>query len=378
MKVLLLGLTNERRSSPWLVIRGIAFALAAIGLRTLIAPSTVSAHERWFTLDGPYSAPTWCLLLSWPVALALLIGSGTVVILALAQRWLGDPLWPRPPILQRMETSAAAILGVQTAITMIFMASRLDLFVPNIKLPHSASGLLIAAITIVAAFSFITGVLTRWGAMITLCLVVTALAFAPWYAVLEQVLFVGIALYLVAVGRGVMRYGDVVEDHRSVWADRLRPYALPVLRITAGISVLVVAFTEKLIDPALGVTFLETHERFNVAREAGLTWFTDERFVFAVGIIEATAGLALLSGFLPRVVVLALWIPFNLGIAFLPAEELIGHLPILSTMYVLLVRGTQGIPPPSAQRTTRTPLLRPEASQSPVAPAVPGTATSRS
>jgi hypothetical protein len=29
----------------------------------------------------------------------------------------------------------------------------------------------------------------------------------------------------------------------------------------------------------------------------------------------------------------------------LPAEELIGHLPILATMYVLLVRGTAGIPP---------------------------------
>ena len=57
--------------------------------------------------------------------------------------------------------------------------------------------------------------------------------------------------------------------------------------------------------------------------------------------------------------ILALWIPFNLGIAFLPAEELIGHLPILSTMYVLLVRGTEGIPPPVEESAReRSPMPR--------------------
>ena len=55
---------------------------------------------------------------------------------------------------------------------------------------------------------------------------------------------------------------------------------------------------------------------------------------------------ALLAGFLPRVVILALLIPFNLGIEFLPPQELIGHGRILATMYVLLVRGTEGVPPP--------------------------------
>jgi len=48
-------------------------------------------------------------------------------------------------------------------------------------------------------------------------------------------------------------------------------------------------------------------------------------------------------------VILGLWIPFNLGIPFLPPTELIGHLPILATMYVLLVRGTEGIPPQPAR-----------------------------
>jgi len=175
-----------------------------------------------------------------------------------------------------------------------------------------------------------------------------AFVFGTWYEALEQVIFVGIALYLVAVGRGVVRYADGTEEDRTALSDWLLPYALTILRVAAGLSVLILGFTEKLLAPDLGVAFLREYPNFNVARELGLTWFTDERFVYAAGIVEATAGVALLSGKLIRVVILALWIPFNLGIAFLPPTELIGHLPILATMYVLLVRGTEGIPPRTA------------------------------
>jgi len=319
-------------------------------LAVLLLPAGAAAHARWFTEEGPYSTPEWGRLLSLPVAIALASGLLTVGFLAWLQGRLGDPLWPRPPFSQRMEPSAAAILGVQAAITMIFMASRLNLFVPNIDLPRNAVGVLLAVVTVTAAFSFITGVLTRIGALVTIALVLLAFAFAPWYEVLEQAIFVGIALYLFAVGRGVVRYDIRSEEDRHPASEALLPHALTILRVSAGISVLVLGFTEKLVNNDLGVAFLQNYPHFNVPRELGIAWFTDERFVDAVGIVEATAGIALLAGFLPRLVILTLWIPFNLGIAFLPAEELIGHLPILSTMYVLLVRGTEGIPPPVEQR----------------------------
>ncbi len=322
----------------------LALCLAFIGLG-LAGPLAVAAHERWFTPEGPYSVPDWSLLFSLPVALALLSGAVVVTIMTVAERALGDPLWPRPVFLQRLEPSTAAILGVQTAIAMIFAATRLQLFVPNIQLPRNAVGIVIAAITILAAFSFVTGIMTRWGAVLTIGLVVAAFAFAPWYEVLEQVHFIGIALYLLAIGRGVVAYQDQPRVMEPSGNDFLQEHALTILRLCAGATVLILAFTEKLVAPDLGVAFLQEYPHFNVAQELGFDWFTDERFVYAAGIVEATAGIALLSGRLIRVVILLLWIPFNLGIPFLPAEELIGHLPILATMYVLLVRGTAGIPP---------------------------------
>lgn len=314
-------------------------------LLTLAMPFGVSAHERWFTPSGPYWAPDWSLLFSLPVGLALLSGAAVILLLTLAQRALGDPLWPRPPFFQRMEPSAAAILGVQTAIAMIFAATRLQLFVPNIQLPRNLIGVAIAGLAVLAAFSFVTGFLTRWGAGLTIALLGLGFLFVPWYEVLEQVIFIGIALYLLGVGRGVLLYQDRPEEHEPAWSAHLQAHALTILRLFAGATVLILAFTEKLIAPDLGVAFLQVYPDFNVARGLGFDWFTDERFVFAAGIVEATAAIALLSGKLIRVVILLLWIPFNLAIPFLPAEELIGHLPILATMYVLLVRGTAGIPP---------------------------------
>ena len=326
---------------------GVRF-LGPIAVALALAPNAASAHERWFTPDEDRYAPHWNDLVSWPVLLALVSAAGAVALLAFVQRLTRDPLWPRPAFGQRLEPCAAAILGVQAAITMIFMASRLNLFVPNIELPRNFLGVLIAGVAVIAAFSFITGVLTRVGAAITAGLVILSFAFAPWHVVLEQAIFIGIAFYLVAVGRGVVRFGERGEEDRRAFTDRLLPHALTILRVTAGVSILVLAFDEKLLNVDLGLAFLAEYPRFNVAREIGIEWFTDRRFVYAAGIVEATAGIALLSGYLTRVVILGLWIPFNLGIAFLPPQELIGHLPILSTMYVLLVRGTEGIPPPAA------------------------------
>ncbi|HEV2129138.1 MAG TPA: hypothetical protein VGR22_11010 [Thermomicrobiales bacterium] len=329
--------------------RLITLLAALVSLSAAVLPSDAAAHVRWFTPYGPYWDPEWDRFLTLPVLLAVLAVGIVVATLAVAQRLIGDPLWPRPPFLQRMELSAPAILGVQAAIAIIYAATQLDIFVPNIELPRNPLGFAIAGVAIVAGFTYITGVLTRVGALLTVGLFILALFYGAWYEALEQVIFVGIALYLMAVGRGVVRYGGVQEEDRSPISDWLRPHALRILRWSAGLSVLILGLTEKLLAPELGVAFLQEYPNFNVLGELGIEWFTDRRFVFAAGIVEVTAGAALLSGYLPRVVILVLWIPFNLGIPFLPPTELIGHLPILATMYVLLVRGTEGIPPREAR-----------------------------
>ena len=348
-------------------ITGWRVRIVFVALVVALIPTVASAHARWFTPYGPYWEPEWSRIWSLPVLLALGAAAGAVATLALAERLTGDPLWPRPPVFQRLEPAAPAILGVQAAITLIYAASQMTLFVPNIPLPHSVVGYGIAAIAVVAGFSFITGVLSRVGALLVLGLFGLAFAYGSWYEALEQVLFVGIAIYLLAVGRGVVRYADGREEDRTALSDRLRPHALTILRVTVGASIVILGFTEKLIAPDLTVAFLREYPAFNVLGSLGLSWFTDERFTYTAGIVEITAGTALISGKLIRVVIVGLWIPFNLGIAFLPPQELIGHLPILSAIYVLLVRGTEGIPAPG-ERSSRSAPRQADAGEQTVAP----------
>jgi hypothetical protein len=340
------------------------FSIATGALILALPVLATSAHERWFVPNDEQPGTDWGALISLPVLLALLAGSATIVFLRWLQQRLGDPLWPRPAFFQRMEPSAPAILGVQAAVTLIFEASRLDLFAPNIELPENVVGVTLAILAVVAAFSFITGVLTRWGAIVIGLLWLSCFAFVPPIEVFEQTLWLGIAVYLAAVGRGVVRIDSREEEDRSQLTDRLLPWALPALRVSVGITVVVLAFSEKLLNVELGELFLEEYPKFNVLGWAGIDWFTDERFVLLIGVIETMAGCALIAGYLPRLVILGLWIPFNLGIAFLPPQELIGHLPILASMYVLLVRGTEGVPAPEVSEEP-APAQRPAAEAAP-------------
>ena len=79
------------------------------------------------------------------------------------------------------------------------------------------------------------------------------------------------------------------------------------------------------------------------------SWSTDERFVLLAGLTEGVIGVLLISGLLPRVVILGMWLPFNLGTPFLPSQELLGHLPVFAVMYLLLVHGA-GIAPGESLR----------------------------
>src|SRR5687768_18253635 len=72
-------------------------------------------------------------------------------------------------------------------------------------------------------------------------------------------------------------------------------------------------------------------------RLLGFTWFSDELFVYAAAAVEATVGVLLIAGVLPRLVILFMWVPFNITIPLLPPEELLGHLPILAVMYAVFL-----------------------------------------
>lgn len=323
--------------------RSVLLRLGLIVVVLLVVPISASAHEKWF-VDGRLYPPHFELLFTLPVLLMIGLACLAVGSLAVIRRLAGgNNRFLQVGFLRYYDSSNRVILAVQTAISLIAVAVSFHLFAPNLVTPYTVVNVFFAATEILVAFSLITGLLTRIGAVILLGLFVVAFFFFPFWAVLEQSVYVGIALYLLIMGRGLTRPEGAREPLAAL--SRYWRFAPMLLSISVGISIAVLAFTEKLLDPALALAFLKIHPDFNVAHLIGLTWFTNERFILAAGAVELMLGLSLISGILPRLVILGMFVPFNLTLLFLPATELLGHLPIFAAMYVLFF-----LPPPEVLR----------------------------
>ena len=323
--------------------------LGLVLLLIFLVPSIASAHEKWFT-DGSKYPPQFGLLFTLPVLGMIVLSFLGIGVLALLRQLVGgDNRFPQVGFLRYYDRSTQIILAVQTAISLIAVAVTLHIFAPNLSAGSGVLGFILGGIEVFVAFTFISGVLTRVGAIALIVLFLFSFFLYPAWAVLEQTLYVGIALYLLIMGRGLVQPGphrEPLSRFARYW--RIAPL---LLRVGVGISIVVLAFTEKLLDPALALAFLKTHQNFNAAQLIGLTWFNNERFILAAGAVELTIGLALISGILPKIVIFGMFVPFNLTLPFLPPTELLGHLPIFAAMYTLLF-----LPPVSEQTVDGTSL----------------------
>jgi hypothetical protein len=214
----------------------------------------------------------------------------------------------------------------------------MELFVPNLSMPINLLGGLLGLAEVAVALSFIYGALTRFAAVaLAASWLVGVLVFGP-LRLLEHTEILGVAFFLFASGRGALAFDMALERlHKPI--ARLMPYAVPALRISLGMGISLVAFTEKLWNIPMGLAFLSVHH-FNFFPAIGLPGVNDTLFLLMAGTVELTVGLLLISGAYVRLVILISLLPFNLTLPFLGWRELVGHLPTYGIMALLLICGS--------------------------------------
>lgn len=311
--------------------------VACFGLLLAGAPLAANAHVKWFVDSGPYPLRT-DLLLSGRTALFVAVAVAALGLLYGLSRILRDPYWPRLPFLDKMAIGAPTLLAVQTAVTLVYNGVTPVLFAPNLPLALDPLGLALGALQLAIAFTFITGIGDWLGAIGLILLGPLALFIFPPWDVFEQLLLAAIGIVILVIGRWSDDSGQVRPSLRQRWPNAA-PRAIAALRILSGVSVVALALGEKIWNPELGAAFLAEYPHFNIFQTFGLASVSPDQFVMLAGLVEGTVGILLISGLLTRVVVLFMWVPFNLGAPFLPPQELLGHLPIFGIMYLLLVRG---------------------------------------
>jgi hypothetical protein len=302
-------------------------------------------HERWFTDEAkfPVQFGSWATPESLiPIAIAV----GVTAVATVIYRTRGHrTVVPGPVSLGmpwenyvRLLTWIPLVIGVHMGITLMVSGVSRQLFIPNLILPLNLLGGVLGMIEIAISLAFIYGALARpAAAALALTWFVGMVVFGP-LRLLEHTEIFGIAFFLFATGRGPLAF-DMALHRLHQPLPKLIPYAVPVLRVSLGIGLTLVALTEKVWNIPMGLAFLADHH-FNFFPFIGLA-IDDKQFLLIAGTIELIVGLMLITGSYVRLVIIVTLIPFNLSLPFMGWRELVGHLPTYGILALLLLWGDE-------------------------------------
>jgi len=301
--------------------------------------SQASAHEKWFREAETYVL-RWDLFFR-PLPLAFV---GAVLLTTLAAwfvfRWLGRGFVPGP---ERFGATAdrraalygliPAILGIHVAVPMLVSGVNGELFTPNNKLPGGWVYLL-GLVQMGIALAIFYGALTRIAAVALAVLWFAGIFIIGLEQMLESSMYLGFAAFFFFAGRGPISIDRLILPRLEPSAN-LMEKAIPALRTGLGLSLMVVAFTEKFANIPLASDFLQRYP-LNFTAALGIP-MSNETFILCAGAVEMLVGLWILLDIFPREIILIAWIPINLTLTVFNWTELIGHLPIYGTLAVLLI-----------------------------------------
>jgi hypothetical protein len=302
-------------------------------------------HERWFTDEAkfPVQFGTWSSTNSLvPIGVAL----GITIVATLIWRARGRRSVVPGPVTLGMPwenyvtllTWIPLVIGVHMGVTLLVSGVSRQLFIPNLALPVNLLGGVLGMIEIAIALSFIYGALARpAAAALGITWLFGMLMFGP-LRLLEHTEIFGIAFFLFATGRGPLAF-DMALGRLNKPVPHLIPYAVPVLRVSLGIGLVLVALSEKIWNIPMGLAFLADHH-FNFFPFIGMP-IDDTKFLLIAGAVELVVGLMLIAGAYVRLVILITLIPFNLTLPFMGWRELVGHLPTYGILALLLLWGDE-------------------------------------
>ncbi len=305
----------------------------------MTAAGDTFAHEKWFHETEGYPL-RWDLLLR-PRPL-LFIATVALITLAAGLWWRkrGRGFIPGPENFgttdERREALyglVPAILGVHVAVPLLVSGVQGHLFTPNNQLPGFWMYALGLAQTGIALAIFY-GALTRLAAIALAALWLAGIFLVGLEQMLESAMYLGFAAFFFLAGRGPISIDRLILPRLEPSA-QLMSRAILALQAGLGLSLVVVAFTEKFANIPLALAFLERYP-LNFTQAFHIPML-NETFILCAGTVELLVGLWILFGIFPREIIILAWIPINLSLTVFNWTELVGHLPIYGTLAVLLV-----------------------------------------
>jgi uncharacterized membrane protein YphA (DoxX/SURF4 family) len=205
------------------------------------------------------------------------------------------------------------------ALMLIYSSINNYLFVPNLANEGELASSLTSFISVLGVM-LLLGLGTRIAAVGLAVVYFMAISIFGIYHMLDHIEILGLSAYLLIEGSGNWSLNSLFMKEK-IAPLKLRMHSLRIILVSAGISFAVLAFSEKLADLPLAMTFLGDHS-WNFLSAFGVS---DRHFVIFIGASELTIGLTLVFGLASRLVVFMLLGILILTAALLGLSEVVGH-----------------------------------------------------
>lgn len=307
--------------------------LAAV---VLFMPTLASAHTRWFS-EGEILPPQ----ITEPTGLYLTI-LGT---LAVAIVFIGILLHQKNilrfgflrPWKNHVYERAASTFTMVAGTFFLIAGTHEYLFSPNLTI-ESGIPYVFIVIEIAIGLALILGIGTRIAALVLATAWALSFYYTGWLAGLENIWVLSTAAFIAIMG----------NDYFSIFSasclrekfGRFKSYALSLLRLGTGVTLLTLGFSEKILNPELGLNFLAQYD-WNFMQAMGLN-YSNYLFVLSAGAVESLLGLVFILGIVTRLNALVTAVIFTIPLFILGPIELAGHLPHFAAVVLLLLFGNGG------------------------------------
>jgi uncharacterized membrane protein YphA (DoxX/SURF4 family) len=302
----------------------------------LFVPYFTFAHTRWFAENElpplQTTEPTGLYIGIWIAIVATVVSIG---ILTHTKNVLRLDFF-RPK--KRKSYERAASTFTMTAGAFFLIAGTHEyLFSPNLTIESGIPAILVV-LQILIGIAFLLGIGTRTSALILAGLWFLAVPFAGLLKVVENIWILSTAAFIFLMGNDYFSIVSVSVFKKAT--KKFRKYALSILRIGTGATLLILGLTEKILAPEFGINFLEGHS-WNFMQSLGFK-FSDYLFTISAGSVEFLLGLVFVLGIMPRINALVVAVIFSIPLFILGPIELAGHLPHFAAVVLILLFGNGG------------------------------------
>lgn len=302
-------------------------------LTLLAVPSLALAHVKWFAEEENF-VPKYNISDSHIIT-AIILGIAIIVLGIYLEKKIHVP-HKLNKIIQKWAPGALSIASIGFGLAFIIFAIKGFVFAPNLPALGNI-GYLMLSIELVAGILILLGFYERIGGLLILVLFVLGINEYGGIEMLDTLEMIGFVFYIIIIGRPKWKMRD--WNFVKHFSHKIHAYGLPILRVGTGLNLIVLGFTEKILNPSLTENFLSNYT-WNFMQKLGFEGFTNYYFGFSAGVVEILFGVFFLLGLVTRVTTIALAVFLVTTLYLLGPIELIGHLPHFSIAIVLFVLGS--------------------------------------